>query len=343
MLKNGNFLTYIQHTFIYSNNSFPVKKSLKIELGMALAGNKFPDYKQPAIPKNILMKTAKQLINLLTLERVNEHTFIGQNYKAPWGRVFGGQVLAQSLHAAYQTVPPDRLAHSLHGYFILGGNIDIPITYEVDTIRNGGSFTTRRVQAVQNGKAIFTMAASFQLQQEGFDHQIAAPNVLPPEVLLSDVAQLKPIEKTDPELYQRLTAIHPNAIEFRPVEKIDPLNKGNRQPYRHTWLKTKEKIAVSLPMHHQLLAYASDFSLMTTAALPHRAQLSEGGETFFASLDHALWFHRDFRIDDWLLYATDSPSASHTRGFSRGSIFNRNGDLVASVAQEGLMRFQKSN
>ena len=281
------------------------------------------------------METLQELLDLLTLERIDEHLFRGQNYKTPWKRVFGGQVLGQALHAAYQTVPIDRLAHSMHGYFILAGDIDVPIVYEVDTIRDGGSFTTRRVVAIQKGRAIFNMAASFQLKQAGFDHQITMPNVLPPDVLLSDKEQIKDFEQSDPQLYQRFKSIYPNAFEFRSVEKFDP--RKNMRPYRHVWMKTKESRALTLPMQHQLLAYASDYNLLGTAALPHQ-EVPNRANLFFASLDHAIWFHRDFRMDDWLLSAMDSPSASNSRGFSRGNFFDTNGQLVASVVQEGLIR-----
>lgn len=283
------------------------------------------------------METVKELIDLITLERLDDCLFRGNNYPTPWKRVFGGQVLGQALHAAYQTVAPDRFAHSMHGYFILAGNIDKPIIYEVDTIRDGGSFTTRRVVAIQKGRAIFNMSASFQLKQEGFTHQIPMPNVLPPEVLLPDVEQLNPLRKIAPDLYNRLRGIYPNAIEFRPVEKIDPLNPNQGSPYRHVWMRAKEKIDADLAMQHQLLAYASDYNLLTTAALPHRGK-ADRSKLFFASLDHAIWFHRDFKIDDWLLYATDSPSAGNARGFSRGNIFDTKGRLVSSVVQEGLIR-----
>lgn len=283
------------------------------------------------------METIKELIDLLTLEQIDDRIFRGTNYKTPWKRVFGGQVLGQALHAAYQTVPEDRFAHSMHGYFILAGDIDVPIVYEVDTIRDGGSFTTRRVVAIQKGRAIFNMAASFQLKQEGFDHQIRMPNVLPPDVLLPDYEQLKSLQDTNPELYRKLTIIHPNAIEFRPVENSQVIHSQSSDPYRHVWFKAKEKVSVNLPMQHQLLAYASDYNLLTTAVLPHQEQAQEA-PVFFASLDHAIWFHRDLIMDSWMLYATDSPSASNARGFSRGNIFDQEGRLIASVVQEGLMR-----
>jgi len=277
------------------------------------------------------------LISLLTLEKKDTHHFVGQNYKTAWGRVFGGQVLGQSLHAAYQTVPKDRIAHSMHGYFILGGDINVPIEYHVDAIRDGKSFTTRRVVAFQDGKAIFNMSASFHLEEDGVDHQITMPNVLTPELLLTDIQQAESLQKLDPEHYERLMKAHPQIFEFRPVGKAIYLENRNSSPLSHIWFKTKEKIEADISLQHQLLAFASDYSLLLSATLPHRKEL-EHARMYYASLDHALWFHRDFKIDDWLLYAIESPSASNARGFSRGSIFDRSGKMIASVSQEGLMR-----
>jgi len=242
------------------------------------------------------------LISLLQLEQKDAHHFVGQNYKTAWGRVFGGQVLGQSLHAAYQTVPQDRIAHSMHGYFILGGDINVPIEYHVDAIRDGKSFTTRRVVAYQEGKAIFNMAASFHLEEAGADHQITMPNVLTPEILLTDIQQAEVLQEKDPERYQRLMMAHPQVFEFRPVGKAIYLETQNKPPLSHIWFKTKEQIEASIPLQHQLLAFASDYSLLLSATLPHRAAF-ETEKIFYASLDHALWFHRDFKIDEWLLYA----------------------------------------
>ena len=283
------------------------------------------------------MNTIDDLIALLTLQKISEDHFVGQNYASPWGRVFGGQVLGQSLHAAYQTVPQDRLSHSMHGYFILAGDINIPINYKVDTIRDGKSFTTRRVVAYQNEKAIFNMAASFQKREEGVDHQITMPNVLTPEILLTDIQQAEPLKEKDSERYQRLMMAHPQVFEFRPVGKAIYLETQNKPPLSHIWFKTKEKIKADTALQHQLLAFASDYSLLLSATLPHR-EAFESHKIYYASLDHALWFHRDFKIDDWLLYAIESPSASNARGYSRGNIFDRSGRMVASVSQEGLMR-----
>lgn len=281
-----------------------------------------------------------ELISLLNLEQKDSHHFVGQNYKTAWGRVFGGQVLGQSLHAAYQTVPKNRKVHSMHGYFILGGDINVPIDYHVDAIRDGKSFTTRRVVAFQNGKAIFNMAASFHLEEEGVDHQIIMPNVLTADLLLTDIQQAKSLEKIDPERYKKLMTSHPQVFEFRPVGKAIYLQTQNSSPLSHIWFKTKEKIKGDIALQHQLLAFASDYSLLLSATLPHRKELDHE-RMYYASLDHALWFHRDFVIDDWLLYAIESPSASNARGFARGSIFNSEGLMVASVSQEGLMRKYK--
>jgi len=286
------------------------------------------------------MISGKELIDLLTLEKKNDNHFIGQNYKTAWGRVFGGQVLGQSLHAAYQTVPEERIAHSMHGYFILGGDINIPIDYLVDTIRDGRSFTTRRVVAFQNGKAIFNMAASFHIKEEGESHQISMPNVLTPDLLLTDIQQAEELQQLDPERFQRLMKAHPQIFEFKPVDKAIYLQTQNSPPLAHIWFRIKDKVADDLPLQHQILAFASDYSLLLSATLPHRKKLMNA-KMYYASLDHALWFHRDFRIDDWLLYAIESPSASNARGFSRGSVFSKKGAMVASVTQEGLMRKYK--
>ena len=283
------------------------------------------------------MITSEELINLLTLKRKGENHFEGQNYKTAWGRVFGGQVLGQSLHAAYQTVPKDRIAHSMHGYFILGGDIDTPIDYHVDTIRDGRSFTTRRVVAFQNGKAIFNMAASFHINEKGESHQINMPNVLTPDLLLTDIQQAERLHHKDPERFLRIMKAHPQIFEFKPVDKAIYLQTQNSAPFAHIWFRIKEKIQVDLSFQHQILAFASDYSLLLTATLPHRENLNNS-KMYYASLDHALWFHREYKIDDWLLYVIESPSASNARGFSRGSIFNKKGIMVASVTQEGLMR-----
>ena len=272
-----------------------------------------------------------ELLSIVTLKKIDK------NYETVWGRVFGGQVLSQSLHAAYQTVPSDRIAHSMHGYFILPGNLNIPVTYEVDNIRNGGSFTTRRVVAFQNNKAIFNMAASFQKNEKGYNHQVQMPNVLSPDVLLTDFQQAEKHKDELAEKYQMFLMAHPKVFEFKPIGTNIFMRKDNALPYNHCWFRLKDKIDLPLPVHHQLLAFVSDYQLLATASLPHRKEIAKT-RAYYASLDHALWFHRDFDINEWLLYDMKSPSASNSRGFARGSIFIEDGTMVASVAQEGLMR-----
>lgn len=285
------------------------------------------------------MQKITDLIKILDLEQLSDNVFKGQNYNAPWGRVFGGQVLAQSLLAAYNTVPKDRFAHSLHGYFILVGDLDIPVTYEVDTLRDGGSFSTRRVVAKQNGKAIFNMAASFQIEQKGIEHQITMPNLIAPENLITTEEQVEKVKDSHPKFYQRLKNVIPKVFEFRPVENIISKLTKNSLPHNHLWIRTSESVVVDKRIQQALLAYVSDYNILTTATLPHREELNKVN-AFYASIDHAIWFHRDFDINEWLLYTIDSPSASNSRGFSRGSIFNKTGELIASVTQEGLIRQQ---
>lgn len=284
------------------------------------------------------MQTIEELINLLDLERIEENIFRGQNYQAPWKRVFGGQVLAQSIHAAYQTVPEDRQLHSFHGYFILTGDISKPIIYDVDRIRDGGSFTTRRIVAIQHGTPIFNMSASFQKVQEGFDHQIEMPHVPPPESVTSDDEIAEKLKDKMSQTFRRFTIARP--IDFRRVEAVNPLERKNLPPYQHVWFKSKGPLPDDKRLHQEVLAYASDYNLLSTALFPHREDI-ELNKIFLASLDHGMWFHRDFRIDEWLLYALDSPSTSNSRGFTRGNIFNQSGKLVASVVQEGLIRKMK--
>jgi acyl-CoA thioesterase-2 len=284
------------------------------------------------------MKTINELVELIELKETEKNVFTGQNYQAPWKRVFGGQVLAQSLSAAYKTVPKDRFVHSMHAYFLLAGDISIPIHYEVENIRDGGSFTTRRVVAKQNNAVIFISSFSFQLRQDGFDHQIDMPNVVGPEGLKSDEDIANKYKLLVPQ--NILQGIKTRPFEFRPVEKLNLLDFSTKPPYRHYWFKAKEKVDGDISLHQKLLSYVSDYNLLTTATLPHTKGPIPSG-IFMASLDHAMWFHRDFRIDEWLLYAVDSPSASNTRGFTRGNIFTQNGVLVASVVQEGLIRETK--
>jgi acyl-CoA thioesterase-2 len=277
-----------------------------------------------------------ELISLLRLERIEQNLFRGQSQDLGWGAVFGGQVLGQALSAAAQTVESDRPVHSLHGYFLRQGDARLPIVYDVDRIRDGKSFTTRRVVAIQNGHAIFSMSASFQAEEPGFDHQDAAPGVEGPEGLRSDTELARDWAAGLPELL-RLQATAERPIEIRPVSPQDPLAPQARPPVRHVWYRVPDPLPDEPALHRYLLAYASDFHFLTTALQPHAATwLTPGMQV--ASLDHAMWFHRPFRFDDWLLYAIDAPSAAGSRGLVRGAFFDRAGRLVASTAQEGLIR-----
>lgn len=284
------------------------------------------------------MKSIYELIKLVELEKLSESVFLGQNYQAPWKRVFGGQVLAQSLSAAQQTVDSERVAHSMHAYFLLAGDILIPIVFEVEKIRDGGSFSTRRVVAKQNGIAIFFMSISFQKKEKGYDHQISMPDVAGPENLASDLDTVKKYKFFVPDhIFQ---VINERPFEFRMVEQVNILDFKTKLPYRNFWFKANENFEADINIHQRLLTYVSDYNLLATATLPHSKGLLPNKDLFMASLDHGMWFHRDFKIDEWLLYAMDSPSASNARGFSRGNIFNKDGVLVASVVQEGLMRLK---
>ena len=294
------------------------------------------------------------LLQLLELEKIEENIFRGQS--APISSetvVFGGQVVAQALVAAAQTVPgkanaEPRAAHSLHGYFILPGDPAAPIVYDVDRIRDGGSFTTRRIVAIQKGEAIFNLSASFQTSEEGFEHQVEMPDVPPPEALKDERALRREALKQFAGKSEaagskkvlralRASAERPWPVEFRPVDPLDPLRPTERPPQRHTWLRAAGSLPDVPALHRALLAFASDFGLMRAAMQPHGLAFLQP-DFLVASLDHALWLHRPFRLDEWLLYATDGPSASGGRGLSRGQIFTKDGRLVASVAQEGLMR-----
>jgi len=281
------------------------------------------------------MQTVEELKAILKLEEIEDNMFRGDTYKTPWKRVYGGQVLGQSLQAAIATVPEDRLLHSMHAYFILSGDIERPVVYIVDDIRDGGSFTTRRVRGVQYGRDIFIMSASFQKQQGGMDHQISIPEVPEPESLQTDAEQAEIFREMFPAVYRQLTL--PRPVEFRPVEPFSKLYSGSHAPLRHVWMKAKGDMGDRPSLHKSALAYASDYNLLTTALIPHIGKFNFK-KLQMASLDHAMWFHRPFRMDEWLLYAFDSPSASGARGFTRGSVFDREGKLVASIVQEGLIR-----
>jgi acyl-CoA thioesterase-2 len=280
-----------------------------------------------------------ELLALLRLEQLEKNLFRGQSQDLGWGAVFGGQVLGQALSAAAQTVPSDRPVHSMHGYFMRQGDASKPIVYDVDCIRDGKSFTTRRVVAIQKGRAIFNLAASFQKREEGLSHQDPMPETTGPDGLLSDQELAhKFADKIPKPMLERVLADKP--IEVRTVDPINPLKPKVADPQRYVWYRAAGKMPEEASVHQYLLAYASDFNLLGSALMPHGVSwLSPGMQ--IASLDHAMWFHRPFRMDEWLLYAIDSPSASGARGLARGRFYRQSGELVASTMQEGLIRMWK--
>lgn len=276
------------------------------------------------------------LLAILDLEPLEQNLFRGRSPDAGWQRVYGGQVLGQALVAAVRTVDPDRVCHSLHAYFLLPGDPAVPIVYEVERIRDGGSFTTRRVKAIQHGRAMFAMSVSFQKAEESYEHQSKMPKVPMPEDLPSEAElrdrMLEMLPENMKSYWQR-----ERPIEMRPVDVRRYLDRAKREPAQHVWFKANGQLPDTFALHQCVLAYASDFTLLDTALIAHGKLLFDP-DIQLASLDHAMWLHRPFRADEWLLYAQDSPSAHGARGFCRGSIFTRKGTLVASVTQEGLMR-----
>jgi acyl-CoA thioesterase-2 len=275
------------------------------------------------------------LLSILDLEPLEHNLFRGRSPQVGWQRVFGGQVIGQALVAAARTVD-GRAAHSLHAYFMRPGDPSVPIIYEVDRIRDGKSFATRRVVAIQHGEAIFSMSASFQVEESGFDHQLPMPYVPPPEELPSE-SDLKAlfVEKA-PEPVRRYWE-RERPLELRPVDLRHYLSREPLEPVQQVWIRATGRLPDDPDIHRSVLAYASDMTLLDTSLFAHGRNIFDR-DLQVASLDHALWFHRPFRIDEWLLYNEDSPSASGARGFSRGSLFSRDGKLIASVAQEGLIR-----
>lgn len=277
-----------------------------------------------------------QLVSLLSMETIEENLFRGASQDLGFRQLFGGQVLGQALSAASQTVDSERQANSLHGYFLRAGDAKKPVIYQVERVRDGGSFSTRRVTAIQNGQTIFTCSASFHQQEEGFRHQTEMSDVPQPEDLI-------PEEELSPRLAKALSQekrekmLRAKAIETRPVQVLDPLHPAISAPIKQVWFKAAGVLPSSPALHKYLLAYASDFGLLTTSLLPHGASIWQP-HMQVASLDHSIWFHEEVCLDDWLLYSMDSPWAGNSRGFARGSIYTRDGRLVASVAQEGLTR-----
>ena len=284
------------------------------------------------------MPTAlENLLALLDLEELEVNIFRGRSPQQGWQRVFGGQVLGQALVAATRTVEEERVAHSLHGYFLRPGDPTVPILYDVDRIRDGKSFTTRRVVAIQHGRAIFNMSASFQKEESGLEHQIEMPDTPDPETLPGYQERMEALAREEPALAERW-AERERPIEQRSVEPHAFMGSREKHPpYQRIWFRAAGQLPEALGLHQCVLAYASDYTLLDTSTLPHGVTFWEGNMQS-ASLDHAMWFHRRFRADEWLLYVQDSPAAAGARGFNRGTVYSRSGELVASVAQEGLIR-----
>ena len=277
----------------------------------------------------------EDLISLLQLEQIEDNIFRGDSRDIGSAQVFGGQVLGQALSAAQHTVE-GRVAHSLHAYFLRRGDMSKPIIYEVDRARDGGSFSMRRVVAIQHGRPIFNLGASFQNPEDGLEHQADMPDVPGPDGLrdLFDIPA-DVLETVPMKMRRFLTEKRP--FEFRPVEHISFTEPVTEAPVKHCWIRAVDELPDDLALHQNLLAYISDYELLGTSVLPHGLTF-HAGNVIMASLDHGLWFHRALRVDQWLLYAIDSPNASGARGYSRGQVFTEDGMLVASTAQEGLIR-----
>lgn len=282
------------------------------------------------------MSSMEDLVEILDLEQIEVNLFRGQTAHVGWQRLFGGHVIAQALAAAQRTVPADRFVHSLHAYFLRPGDPAVPVVYEVDRIRDGGSFTTRRAIAVQHGAPIFALSASFHLDEPGLSHEIAMPDITPPEDLPDAGATYEKFLRHAPENVRRYW-LRERPVEIRPVSMTHYISNDHLEPSQHVWVKANGVVPDDRATAAAVLAYISDMTLLDTALFPHG--LSVFNEAIQgASLDHAMWFHAKPDFSDWLLYTQDSPFSGGARGLSRGAIYNRTGQLVASVAQEGLIR-----
>lgn len=289
------------------------------------------------------MSVVSDFLALLELEPLEHNIYRGHNRDVGTGRVFGGQVFAQALVAARRTVPDARDAHSVHGYFLREGDFRAPIVYFVDRPRDGRSFTSRRVTAIQHGEAIFHLSASFHIEEPGIDHQSTMPDVPAPESLPNELELVRARAAHIPEPL-RTVVTQDRPLDIRPITPADPFARGApqepAQAKREVWFRVAEPMADAPLLHQAVLAYASDYGFLPTALIPHGIAFRDP-RLFIASLDHTVWFHRPFRADEWLLYVSDSPSAFGARGFVRGSVYRRDGTLVASMAQEGLIRLRE--
>lgn len=285
------------------------------------------------------MKNVTDLIDLLNLEQLSENSFIGISKTIGSPNVFGGQVAAQALNAAYRTVPENRFVHSLHSYFLRPGNLEKPILFDVENLRDGGSFSTRRVTAKQDDKAIFILAASFHKKEDGHDYQKPIQeDIKQPEELLSWIEMAGKYESILPKPLLKYMSIN-RPVEFKPTQVLNPFEQKDLPAVENVWFKLNGTLETdtSIAMKHQILTYISDYPILNAVLKPH-ASKAHYGNTQMASLDHSMWFYRDFDFDDWMLFSAEAPNTFGARGFSRGNIFTRSGILVASVAQEGLIR-----
>jgi len=286
-----------------------------------------------------MSKVLNQLLDLLSLETIEQGIYRGNSQDLGFGRVFGGQVIGQALYAAKQTVASDFGVNSFHCYFLRMADSAKPIVYDVETIRDGRSISTRRIKAIQNGQPIFYLTSSFHVEEEAFEHQAEMPQVAGPDGLQTEVERARLVQEFIPEsIRQQFTC--DKAIEIRPVENNNPIKPTVGPAKGHFWMKANGVLPDDARVHKYLLAYASDFSFLPVAGQPHGISYMTP-KLQMATIDHSMWFHRDFRFDDWLLYEVESPSASGGRGFVTGKFFDRNGRLVASTAQEGVMRWSK--
>ena len=281
----------------------------------------------------------QELLDILDLEQLEHNLYRGRSPQTGWQRVFGGQVIGQALVAAQRTVDTDRLVHSLHGYFMLPGDPKVPIVYEVDRIRDGGSFTTRRVVAIQHGRAIFSLEASFQVEEHGLEHQMTMPLGVPqPETLKTQQELMAEIKADVPDTIRRYWA-RERPLEIKPVHIEHYTTRKPLEPRQYVWVRLTGEAPDNRPLQSAMLAYLSDMTLLDTANFAH-GRTGFDADLQMASLDHAMWFHRPHKLDDWLLYAQDSPNMIGSRGLARGFIYGRDGRLIASVAQEGLIRLR---
>ena len=286
-----------------------------------------------------MIRPMNDLLDILDLEMLEHNLYRGRSPKSGWQRVFGGQVIGQALVAAQRTVSAERHVHSLHAYFMLPGDPSVPIVYQVDRPRDGGSFSTRRVTAIQHGRAIFSLASSFHVDEAGLEHQIDMPADVPmPEDLRSQRELIEAVGDQIPEIIRRFWG-RERPMEIRPVNVEHYLSRKKLPPRQSVWMRAIGAVPDDRALQAAVLAYLSDMTLLDTATFAHGRSGFEP-EIQMASLDHAMWFHRPHPLDDWLLYVQDSPSTMGARGFTRGQLYGRDGTLVASVAQEGLVRLR---